>query len=177
MLEGLDEINWSQLAHAYGEASDVPSQIRGLISEDEPERRRAFYELCGNIYHQGSLYEATVAAVPFLLEIYRSLKAPDQEELALLIALIAAGKGYYSKLGISESIRDSIRPCLPSLVPYLHHKESHLRQASFLAIRSYAEAEPELISLLEETVAMETEEENLEVFQDALEELKATQHG
>ncbi|GHO46095.1 hypothetical protein [Ktedonospora formicarum] len=36
MLETLDSIPWSDLEHAYGEASNVPDMIRGLVSP-EPE--------------------------------------------------------------------------------------------------------------------------------------------
>ena len=172
MLEKLDEIGWSSLQHAYGEASDVPGQIRALISDDETERNKAFYELCGNIYHQGTLYEATVSAIPFLLEIYNFQKAPNHEQIVLLVALIASGKGCYSKLGITESIRKLIRPYLPSLISYLRHEESHLRQASFLALIPYVAEEPDYRSLLEEALAAETEEENIEIFRGALDDLK-----
>ena len=41
MLEGLDEINWSQLHHAYGEANNVPQLIRKLLSKNERERNEA----------------------------------------------------------------------------------------------------------------------------------------
>jgi len=32
-LEGLDDVPWAELEHAYGRAGDVPGQIRGLLSE------------------------------------------------------------------------------------------------------------------------------------------------
>jgi hypothetical protein len=65
MLEGLNEINWSQLHHAYGEASDVPVLIRKLLSKDENERNEALDHLFGNIWHQGTIWEASSYAVPF----------------------------------------------------------------------------------------------------------------
>lgn len=49
MLNGLDEINWSQLHHAYGEASDVPVLFRQLLSKDKVMADKAMYELFGNI--------------------------------------------------------------------------------------------------------------------------------
>jgi hypothetical protein len=36
MLEGLDAINWQQLTHAYGPATDVPDLIRKLTSPSIP---------------------------------------------------------------------------------------------------------------------------------------------
>ena len=41
MFEGLDDIPWDELEHAYGQASDVPSLIRGMVSLDADERARA----------------------------------------------------------------------------------------------------------------------------------------
>ncbi len=35
MLEGLDEINWSELGHAYGWVTNVPKMIRDLVSEND----------------------------------------------------------------------------------------------------------------------------------------------
>jgi hypothetical protein len=65
MLESLDKIDWSKLNHAYGEASDIPALIRSLLSNDKKVRDGAMYELCGNILHQGTVYEASSYAVPF----------------------------------------------------------------------------------------------------------------
>ena len=47
------------LHHAYGPAEDVPNQLRALISHDEKQRDEALYALHGNIWHQGTIYEAT----------------------------------------------------------------------------------------------------------------------
>ncbi len=59
-LDQLDAIPWDQISHAYGPASDVPSQIRALASPDPAERKAAFHELFTNIWHQGTVYEASI---------------------------------------------------------------------------------------------------------------------
>ena len=53
MLEGLNSVDWGRLTHAYGEAANVPSLIRGLSSDDEEERREGLGELFGTIWHRG----------------------------------------------------------------------------------------------------------------------------
>ena len=59
MLEGLDDIRWHELTHAYGEASDVPALIRDLVSPDQSRREAAYAALFANICHQGgTIYEA-----------------------------------------------------------------------------------------------------------------------
>ncbi|MFD8252493.1 hypothetical protein [Streptomyces werraensis] len=65
--EELDAIDWSSLYHAYGEdGSDVPHWIRALYSDNADRVDEVLGELFNSVLHQGSVYPATVAAVPFL---------------------------------------------------------------------------------------------------------------
>jgi hypothetical protein len=72
MLEGLDEIDWAALSHAYGPATDVPEWLRSLRSPD-PEVREWVRE-DWNIVHQGTGYAATAPAVPFLADLFTVLR-------------------------------------------------------------------------------------------------------
>jgi HEAT repeat protein len=90
MFSGLDDIDWSELRHAYGSASDVPALLRALADgEEEP-----LNELFGNIHHQGTVYEATSYAVPFLIEVLDANEVQRDGILALLRA-IADGSSYH----------------------------------------------------------------------------------
>lgn len=91
MLEGLDDIDWANLEHAYGEASDVPKLIRSLASKDEEERRGALWELYGNIFHQGTRYQATVYTIPFIFELIRDPNVPDKASLIKFTVDLALG--------------------------------------------------------------------------------------
>jgi hypothetical protein len=91
MLENLDSIAWSQLAHAYGAATDVPAQIRNLASANKGERENALWELYGNIFHQGTRYQATPYAVPFLYELIAAPETPDRHEIVYLLVNLALG--------------------------------------------------------------------------------------
>ena len=96
MLEGLEDVPWRNLHHAYGEASDVPALIRGLVSPEADVREKALWELYGNIWHQHTVYEATSHAVPFLVEIAVSPDVPDDTRAGVLqlVADIADGSSY-----------------------------------------------------------------------------------
>ena len=94
MLDKLDQVDWKQLTHAYGAAEDVPALIRALMSQDKSKRAEAIYELFGNIWHQGTVYEATAYAVPFLIELLDSPNTPDRSSVACLLTSIADGSGY-----------------------------------------------------------------------------------
>ena len=65
----LDDPRWSQLAHAYGSAVDIPPLLRQLSSfpskqnyTDEP-----WNSLWSSLCHQGDVYSASFAAVPHII--------------------------------------------------------------------------------------------------------------
>jgi len=89
VLTDLDTVAWDDLGHAYGGASDVPNLLRGLAEGDG----NALYELFGNIWHQGTVYEATAPAVPFLIELLDGPEVDVPGVLELLSA-IAQGSSY-----------------------------------------------------------------------------------
>jgi len=91
VLAGLDEIDWAELKHAYGPAGDVPGLIRALASTEPDERERAQYALYGNVFHQGSRYEATGVAVPFLARLAVDPQVPQRDEIVLMLAAMAIG--------------------------------------------------------------------------------------
>ncbi|MFC3897601.1 hypothetical protein ACFOWZ_39510 [Lentzea rhizosphaerae] len=91
VLNGLDQVDWARLTHAYGPADDVPDQIRDLVSPDCERRRKALWALNGNIYHQGTVYEATAHAVPFLLEVLTAPECDEQPQLLELLSGIVTG--------------------------------------------------------------------------------------
>ncbi|WAS97779.1 HEAT repeat domain-containing protein [Nannocystis punicea] len=86
MLANLDAIDWKSLRHAYGEASDVPKLIRALVSDHPGKREGALDALFSTIWHQGTVYSASPAAVPFLVEL---LDAEAQEDLPAILELLA----------------------------------------------------------------------------------------
>ncbi len=94
VLDGLEDIEWAALTHAYGTAEDVPGLIRDLRSSNAEVRGEAFYELYGNIFHQGTRYEASAYAVPFLLELLADPVTPDRDQIIGLLACLAIGDGY-----------------------------------------------------------------------------------
>src|SRR5262245_56172470 len=91
MLKDLDSVAWSQLTHAYGAATDVPTQIRNLANANQGERENALWELYGAIFHQGARYQATPYAVPFLYELIAAPETPDRHEIVYLLVDLALG--------------------------------------------------------------------------------------
>jgi hypothetical protein len=67
LLSGLESVAWADLEHAYGPATDVPRLLRALLQDEQ--RESAMYELWGNVFHQGTVYQASPQVIPFLLEL------------------------------------------------------------------------------------------------------------
>jgi hypothetical protein len=91
VLAGVEEIGWAGLTHAYGAAGDVPGLLRALVSASPQDRERAMYKLYGTIFHQGSRYEATAYAVPFLARLAADPGTPQRDEIVRLLADVAIG--------------------------------------------------------------------------------------
>ncbi len=96
MLEEIQDIDWSRLSHAYGPAMDVPALLRALATPNEDEREAALDQLYSTIWHQGSVYDATAAAVPFLIEIAEGSLPPWRERLVDFLGEIAWSTTYGS---------------------------------------------------------------------------------
>jgi hypothetical protein len=102
-LAGLEAVPWQQLEHAYGPASDVPALLAAVRADDD-RAGEAIDELFSTICHQGTVYSATVPAVPFIamLALDDGLPVERRALLALLLFMIARGEGYYRVHGDDE---------------------------------------------------------------------------
>jgi hypothetical protein len=89
VLAGITEVAWEALYHAYGPASDVPVLLGAVTVGDDPTREAAWWELWGNIHHQGSVYEATLPAVAPLIALATWKAYPDRVEALLLLREVA----------------------------------------------------------------------------------------
>ncbi|MDH5507636.1 MAG: hypothetical protein OEZ02_10480 [Anaerolineae bacterium] len=91
MRKILKSVKWSKLKHAYGSASNVPKTILELTSPDSAVRENAIWRLYGNIFHQGTRYEAAMFAIPFLGMLLEEEKVLDKHEIIYLLVNLAIG--------------------------------------------------------------------------------------
>jgi hypothetical protein len=94
LLADVYEIDWENLYHAYGPATDVPLLLLLLLSDDELIREDVYGTLYGNIWHQGTVYEASAYAMPFLLRMLAHPETPDKANILYLLASLAEGNSY-----------------------------------------------------------------------------------
>ncbi|MFZ1324575.1 MAG: HEAT repeat domain-containing protein [Candidatus Contendobacter sp.] len=196
MLENLDHVDWSSLEHAYGEASDVPDLLRSLLATDSEVREEAIYELFGNIWHQGTVYPASAAAVPFLYELLTAPDVRDKPNIAHLLASIADGVGYLEvhaahergeanwrkilaesgktlerELGRERAEIDAVHRAasagLRHLLPYLNDSEPEIRRAVAAALGNYPEHAAWALPALETALRTEADEEVREALSES----------
>jgi hypothetical protein len=89
LRDELAGVPWAELEHAYGPAQDTPRALLDLLSPDGEVYRRALSSLWASICHQGSVYEASCAAVPFLIEIVRQVPIERKPTILYLLAGLA----------------------------------------------------------------------------------------
>ncbi|MGV8990839.1 MAG: hypothetical protein ACOH1Q_05480 [Thiobacillus sp.] len=69
----LDSPRWSELKHAYGQASDTPALLRKLADvPDSVDDKEPWFSLWSSLAHQGDVYSASFAAVPHVVQALSS---------------------------------------------------------------------------------------------------------
>ncbi|MFI2753322.1 hypothetical protein ACGIF2_07800 [Cellulomonas sp. P22] len=126
----LESIPWNQLQHAYGPAGEVPALLYAVSLGTDPVRLEAWWELWGNIHHQGTVYEATPASIPFLARIAADLDHPDRVNALSFLRQVAVGGGTFAAQTRAAVERD-LSPVLQSW-----QQQSELVQRALLLLTS-----------------------------------------
>jgi hypothetical protein len=111
-FDGLDSIDWKSLTHAYGSAADIPKLLRATITDDFDQFGKAYSDLVNAINHQGTVYQATSYAVPFLINLIncqngyeKRPEAPSYKALILYVLhnMAAGGSPWRQRIHSPES--------------------------------------------------------------------------
>ncbi|MFD6800238.1 hypothetical protein [Streptomyces cyaneofuscatus] len=91
VLGAMRNVRWHELQHAYGSASQVPGMLSRIAWGDGPTAEDALRDLDQWI-GAPAVFDATVAAVPFLWELAATETVKDRAGvLDLLATILAAG--------------------------------------------------------------------------------------
>ncbi|MCF3102036.1 hypothetical protein IPZ58_10610 [Streptomyces roseoverticillatus] len=153
MPERIDDIHWAALEHAYGPADDVPGLLRAAGSADARVRDEALEELYSSLCHQGAVYPATAAAVPFVARL--AVDGPGHR-LPLLWLLHGAADGAGRE---SRQVRRAVAAALPALLGLAADEDVSVRQALVAVIAACEDASLPLLPLLRARLEEETDAE------------------
>jgi tetratricopeptide (TPR) repeat protein len=157
LLAGLDDVPWRTLRHAYGPATDVPGQISALLAPDAPTRERALHQLYGNIWHQGTVYEASSYSVPFLIKLVGHPGTPDRAAILHLLAALAGDGTPSAQADPAErASHDAVGAALPLYLSLLDPTHDHgLRAAAIAVVAAFPERAAESVPPLQAALAAE----------------------
>ncbi|HEX7309094.1 hypothetical protein [Lentzea sp.] len=88
---GLADVDWAALEDAYDTADQTPLFIEALTSDNDGDKNFGVYGLYSATTHQGSVYTASEAAIPFLAELVRQ----DNGLALMFLARIAVGETHF----------------------------------------------------------------------------------
>ncbi|WP_394619695.1 hypothetical protein JNUCC0626_11515 [Lentzea sp. JNUCC 0626] len=88
---GMADVDWASLEDAYDTADQTPLFIEAITSDDAGDRGFGLYGLYSATTHQGSVYTASEAAIPFLAELVRH----DNALAVQFLARIAVGETHF----------------------------------------------------------------------------------
>jgi hypothetical protein len=128
----LDRVAWRGLAHAYTGAEgtslfyDVGASLARLGDTDPNAAEDAFHALFGNVYHQGTIYEVTAHAVPFVAAFAAGPEVwiGHARDAACLLGSIAIASSFATTDGtmsgsFGEGVAETTREALRTVVPLL----------------------------------------------------------
>jgi hypothetical protein len=92
MLENMRKIDWAELEISSGDAARVPKLIEDLTSDDEDLFEESMLALSTNLCEHGIVFDGTIAAIPFLIELLEEDAALDPAAVIDLLAQIAESK-------------------------------------------------------------------------------------
>ena len=177
MLDRLDDIPWSQLTHAYGSAEDVPDQIRALASTNAKKQEEALWQLYGNIFHQGTRYEASSHAIPFLYELIKEPTTPAKHYLIHLLVSLALGYAEYflpdgivpdvlreldtSDTDPSSQCYQAVRRGVPVLLDLLNDRNDSVRGVAVYALAWFPQDAEQSVGAIENLLSTEQDQFNI----------------
>ena len=131
MLDNLDTVPWAELTHAYGEAEDVPELVRALGAPDSDRAQEAFEKLNSSLFHQGTVYPASAAAIPFLVEL--ACSAPHHRaELVTMVGMLA--DPWHADGADLPQMVGAVGRQLPVLLTLLDDPDPEIRLAAAYAV-------------------------------------------
>ncbi len=141
MLDGLDDIQWDQLNTSFGDsAEDVPKNILQLLSDSYEDRKIAVRILRSQLCNTYILNTATLATIPFLIELLKSPNTQDKDQIIWILKnslpyveaipeLLAHNKGE-----LVLQIRQKIVEVLDVYIDLLQDSDFRVRTASLFLI-------------------------------------------
>ncbi|MET9012534.1 HEAT repeat domain-containing protein [Streptomyces olivaceoviridis] len=169
MFTGIDEVDWASLRHAHGQAEDVPRWLRALASADAVERATALDGLYDAVHHEGRVYEATPACVPFLFALAAREEVPDRGCIVeLLVGIGGEGDGSAGAGGAANAAWEAVRAGADAFVALAGDPDPVVRRAAAGALVRFLDDPVRVLGLLRRRLRAERDDHVLPALTEAL---------
>lgn len=158
MLHLLDAIDWSNLRTMKGTANDIPKLLHAFIDASDEAAVDKFLTLSELLSHQGTVYSAGVALIPFLVELLPSVSSDKQLLLLELMLIISEYHGQKVEVvdnndglettSLSLKAQRELVKYHQSIMNYLQNEDPRIRRQTIYllgSISQFSEAEAEVI--------------------------------
>ncbi|MFI0424946.1 hypothetical protein [Spongiactinospora sp. 9N601] len=129
-FEGLDDIRWGRMRHAYGPAVEVPELLRGLADPDPAIREQALDAMYGGVFHQGDVYPCTIATIPFLVRLATRPGLPGRPEVIRLLADFASADDPLGLTALYRQANERVTAAYPLWSALLEDPDPDVRAAT-----------------------------------------------
>ncbi len=151
MLETLDSVNWANLS-PFGQGVDIAAHVRLLLSPDATDRNRARTLLFSSLNADATIYDATAAIIPFLLELVAEEQTPDRVHILEFLYRLAETCEFETweivrlypnnKLGFLRLVNDAYEKLAGGYEVYLSlltHRDVGIREQAAAIVGQYPE--------------------------------------
>jgi hypothetical protein len=150
-----DQLDWGKLRGPYGTGEHIPHALDDLRSNDDKERASAVGFLMEHLWHQGTVYEVTAPAVPFLADAALGEVAKREDRIWLISLLTSIASGTSSVDRLASAAREAVHTRLPEFLARLGSEQDPSLQVLLAELAAQfpeagAESRPLLRRLLEE---------------------------
>lgn len=125
----IESVDWASLESCYDEADQIPARFRALYlcaPDDIDERDEVLGDFLGCLIHQGTVYEATAPAIPFLARA--ALDMTGAKRIAILACLITLGDQRHNDYAESDAVRETLANVVPHLMSLLDDDDPEVRR-------------------------------------------------
>ncbi|MFD2685089.1 HEAT repeat domain-containing protein [Streptomyces phyllanthi] len=161
MFNGLHDIDWPSMEHAYGPADEVPSLLVAMRSPDADERDKALDEFYSAVHHQGDVYPCTAASLPFLFELAGDAATPDRAAIVRLlvsiggIAVERCEETYAHRLGHAEAAA-IVRERAEEFVTFASEADPRVRRAAIPGLALFIDDASRAAAVLRDRLSAES---------------------
>jgi HEAT repeat protein len=163
-LDGLDDIAWAQLRHAYGKASDIPRRLRALASNWNMREQLEGIE--GALFSlEGGICSATTPTLPYLVELVSTpkirIRGDIVEMLGRLVTRLNDPRWRTEPAAVAG--REVMISLHDKVIALLKERNANLRREVVGLLWQYAAISPRAKEIEKALLAKDTREKELRI--------------